>query len=436
MARKKGHILGIVSVCWLSLVLLLPLVVGCAPKAEPPPSPEVAECPWEKFPFVFMNALSGPYAIATAPLGVGMSDWIGWYNEQGGIKGVPVEAIPVDHAGDIPKALDAYADFLARDPRPPILHCGISGPAETLHDRFVEDGIINVTGAMSNKTLYPPANTFATGMTDPDRVGAVMDWLVDVWAPKTGMPVKWAYCTWDSPYGRSPMCQEVLDYAAKRGVEIVAKEVFAINNFDVKTQLLKIKEAEANWVWCTGLSQVVAISANELGILTNDIWDTTPGKIRIGASGANAEGIIRIAAEEVEGQITCAGFTCWNDTDVPMVQLMRELHEKNNRKPEDAGSWYLFGGLATMLAMHVVEETVDEVGWDKLDAVTIKKQLLELKDAGPKGWSAMGAAHYAFTEDKLSVQWGKMLIIQDGKVTPMSDWVLAPDLKPYDWAGE
>jgi ABC-type branched-subunit amino acid transport system substrate-binding protein len=382
-----------------------------------------------------MTALSGPYAIASAPMGVGTSDFIGWYNEQGGLKGIPVEVILVDHAGEIPKTLDAYARFLAMNPRPPILSVGCSGPAEALHDRFVEDGVINITGALSNKTLYPPGNTFTHFMSDPDRVGAVMDWLVDVWSPKTKLPVKWAFICWDNPMGRSPMSQENLDYAAKRGIQVVANEVFPWTASDVSTQVLKAKEAGANFVWCTGNAAVVARSAAALGLLTNDIWDITPGKIRIGSTAANSEGLIRIGGEFVEGEVTFEAVACWNETDVPFIKLMHELAEKNNRQPEEEGLYYVGAAAGAALTMYVTEQAINEVGWDKLNSTAIRKQVLKLRNAGPKGWSPMGAAYYAYTEDKLSPRWGKIYVINEGKVMPISDLRLAPDLKPYDWKG-
>ena len=111
-------------------------------------------------------------------------------------------------------------------------------------------------------------------------MGAFIDWVTEDWAKKTGEVVRLAILTWDSTYGKPIMVDETRDYAASKGVDIVYEGVFGMRDMMVDTQMTAIKAAGANWVYDNTLAhgpKVVSGAAAALGMLNQDLYDTTPG---------------------------------------------------------------------------------------------------------------------------------------------------------------
>ena len=57
--------------------------------------------------------------------------------------------------------------------------------------------------------------------TYADLCGLFIDWLAETW--KGTEKPKLAFLTWDSTYGKAVLYDEVMEYAAKKGVEVVAR---------------------------------------------------------------------------------------------------------------------------------------------------------------------------------------------------------------------
>ncbi len=424
MNRRKLMVFGVIVV---ALALLVTPILGCAKPAAPPAAKP------EKFIIHHFGDLSGPYAGITAPLVAGFNDFIAWYNaERGGVDGVPVDQMFRDTGGKLDAALAAYAAFKESKPYPVVMLIYGSAEAEALKERFVEDNIFCFSNSPGVKSLYPVGNQFSTIPGYSDSMGATIDWLADVWAKKTGQKVKLAILTWDNPYGRAILVDETRSYAKQKGVEIVYEGVFGLRDLDVSTQLTAIKAAGANWVYDNTLAHgpgVIHRSASALGMLNQDLYDTTPGKIhRATGPWGMDESAVLAAGALANGVIGPRSFASWAMPEVEGVALAVASADKNNRTPKERVMGYLavWGEVYTIL--HCVEKAAKEVGWDKLDGAALKAQFIKLKDYSP-----LGLTKYTFTADKPEPRATRIFQVQDGKLKPISDWVTCPDLRPAEY---
>ena len=426
MSRKSLVISGLVV-----LVMLLSLVpaFGCVTPASPTPTKPPTPVKPEKVIIHHFGDLSGPYAPITAPIVTGLADFIEWFNAKGGIDGVPLEQMFRDTGGKLDAALAAYAAFREMKPKPIVVILYGSAEAEALRERFVEDKIFAFSCSPSPTALYPPGYEFSTIPSYCDSIGAFIDWVTEDWAKKTGQKVKLAFLSWDSTYGRAIMVDEVRNYAREKGVEIVAEEVFGLRDMDVTTQLTRIKAKGANWVYDNTLAHapgVISRSAKALGILNQDLYDTTPGTIhRASGPWGMDESAVRLAGPLLEGMVGPRSFASWAMTDVPGVKEAIASFEKHHRKPEERVMGYLVSWAAVYTIAHAIEGVVKELGWGKLSGETLREQFLKMKDFSP-----LGMTRYTFTADKPEPRQTRIFQVKGGKLLPITDWVTCPDLRP------
>jgi branched-chain amino acid transport system substrate-binding protein len=364
-----------------------------------------------------------------------MADASAWYNEQGGIDGVPVRVVTRDTEYKLDLAIAAYNTFREVQPKPLVMFTWGSAECEALASRYAEDEIVGYMFALTTKAIYPPAYMFPFAPGYVDTFGAWVDWVVDVWQKKTGMPVKLAFCTWDNAYGRSVFAAEGKEYAKKRGVEIVAEEVFPTLYQDVTTQMTRIKGTGANWVYDNTLSHgpgVVSKAAKALGILANDPFDTSQGKIRRATGpfpGGSDEATVRLAGDLAEGMIMLRAYASYAETDNKGIQFLDQLLQKNNR----AGAQFRVAGyLAGVAGLYTAAETIKKVvaagGWENLNGKAVKEQFEKTTD-----FDVLSLGKVSFTPDKHEPTKLRLYQVQGGKLIPITEFVTCPDLRPAEY---
>ena len=427
---NKGHFgrLGMVVVI---LLLALTPILGCAAPEEAPLTPAPVVKP-DKVVIYHFGDLSGPIAAASVPVVTGLADGIEWLNtEKGGVRGVPIEIVYRDTGGNLDTAIAAYAAFLEMEPRPFLIFTYGSDQVEALRDRVVEDEILNFTMSGSPFALYPPGYTFATLPAYTDQFGAFVDWVVDDWAKKTGEKVKLAILTWDNSFGRAILVDETRQYAADKGVEIVAEEVFGVRDLDVSTLLTGIKAKGANWVYDNTTVHgptIIHKNAEALGMLNQNLYDTTPGMIhRASGPWGIASTIIQFGPAVSEGAVGVTQIPFWTE-DHPGVRLMTSVANEKERAAKDVGAPYLIGFMYADTMVEAIGRTVDAVGWDNLTGSALREQFMKMENYRP-----FDLYTFTFTADKPEPSSVRIVQVQDGIPVPITDWFDAPDLKPVEY---
>ncbi|MBM3149940.1 MAG: ABC transporter substrate-binding protein, partial [Chloroflexi bacterium] len=235
------------SVVLTVLVTIIAIVgVSCAKTPQAPP----AAAKWDKILIPVAANLSGPYGAQSQVVINGLTDCLGYVNEQGGVKGVPLEFVIRDTAGKPDNAMTLLTEFLAMKPRPALVSFLDSQDGVSLKQRFIEEKTINMMGIGSGPGLYPAGYTFAISTENGDLFGAFCEYIVEKEAPKKP---KLGILTWDNVFGKVILEQRCLDYAKSKGVDIVSTQLFNVMDTTVADQLKKIKDAGAEWIYTNTL---------------------------------------------------------------------------------------------------------------------------------------------------------------------------------------
>jgi len=427
--KRNFSTLGLLVV---ALLLVLTPILSCAAPEPAPPAPAEVVKP-DKVIIYHFGDLSGPYAPITAPIVAGLGDCMEWYNaELGGIDGVPLGQKFRDTANKLDAALAAYSAFKESDPYPIVEVLYGSAESEALRDRLVEDKIVSITAGLSPKALYPPGYQFAMGPSYCDSMGAWIDWVTEDWAKKTGETVKLAILTWDSPFGKAIMVDELRDYAASKGVDIVYEGVYGLRDLDVSTQLTAIKGTGANWVYDNTAAhgpKVIHAAAAGLGMLNHDLYDTTPGMIhRACGPWAMDESSVILSGELADGLVGPRAFASWAMPEVEGVAKAIAAADAHDRGSHERVMGYIASWGVGYTLFYCIDKAVEEVGWDNLSGEALRDQLLKLDDFSP-----LGLAKFTFTADKMEPRQVRIFQAEGGKLLPITDWVTCPDLRPYDY---
>jgi branched-chain amino acid transport system substrate-binding protein len=381
--------------------------------------------PGETITFFHFGDITGPYAAITSPIVVGFNDAVKALNDKGGIRGAKIVIEWADTAGKLENAISTYNRF--REKKPLILSLYGSPETEALRARFIEDKIPVFTAGVSGPGLYPPGYVFADVPIYSDQFGLFLDWLVANWAkvkPAKGQALdspKVALITWDSAYGRGALTDETKAYAEKKGVKIVGQELFAMGAPDVTTQILAAKKAGANVLYTNTLAHgpaqilkdAVSLGVREEFLIAGNNWAVDLSMLAL--AGAASEGFYGVLPN-----------LWWDDADNPGVKEVGVQFAANNRKASDRNVAYLIAFALVDAFRQAFEKTIDRVGFDALTGAAVYETITTMGEI-----KAMdGIALWGFSKTQTAPSKARVIQVQKGKFVPMTDWLVAPDLRP------
>jgi ABC-type branched-subunit amino acid transport system substrate-binding protein len=394
----------------ITTALVATFGVSCA-KTEAPP----AEVKWQKIVIPVAANLSGPYGAQSQVVINGLTDCLGYVNEQGGVKGVPLEFVIRDTAGKPDNALTILNEFLALDPKPALVSFLDSQDGVSLKQRFIEEKTINMMGIGSGPGLYPAGYTFAISTENGDLFGAFCDYIVEKEAPKRP---KLAILTWDNVFGNVILEKRCLDYAKSKGVDIVSTQLFKVMDTTVGDQLKKIKDSGAEWVYTNTLLIGPARINNDA--ITLGIQD----KMKWGVAGVAISYNTMGLGKGMEGWIGPSPWASWDETSIQGIQVMQQQFDKNKRENFDRQNVYCGAFIAALLMKQTFEKVVDAYGWDGITGENVLKVLEGIQD-----FDAMGMTKISFSKEMRHGLFYKMYEMKAGKILPLTDWRQATHLK-------
>jgi branched-chain amino acid transport system substrate-binding protein len=358
--------------------------------------------------------MTGPYAAIVGPAYAAFQDAAEYVNETGGIKGVPLKIEVRDCGGKVDVGVNIYMQYREMTPRPSMIYGVLSGVGEALKERMAEDKIPGMW-VCSTEVIYPAQYMFGAYPTYADLCGTFIDWLAA--NKKGGSPVRVAFLTWDSTYGKAILYDEVRQYAKSKGVEIVAEELFSVRDVDLTSQLTRIRSKKADWIFTNTAGRgpvLVAKAAREMGL-----------KARVAGSIGLDDSCLYIDREVFEGAVTVHPFANWSETDNKGIRLMNKYIEKNQRKPQYRTIMYPMGFTGVLVFKEVVERIVDKHGWDKVDGPTIKAEMEALQNFNPQDIGI-----FSYTPKRHSPNRARVFEVKGGKWVPVMKMMACPDLRP------
>ena len=416
------------SVISLSLVALI-VLSGCAPKQAAPPAPPTTEKPQE-IVIPIIHDISGPRAATNIITGAVLDAFPEWYNSHGGLDGVPINVEVFDTRADGAAAISAYSQVRDYQPKPLIVGAWLASDADALAQRFIEDKIPCAGASMSPQTAWPPGWVFTSVGTYPEYAAAFIDWLSQEWS-KSGETRKCrlAFLNPDYAAGQASAAPEVLEYLeTKPNIELVANEFFSWDSLDVSSEIMRVMQAELDWLF--GFYFATSGAAFFKSLDASGYRD----KVKVGGT---CWGMIDMMAQIVGNELV-EGYTgpfCISpllppgeEQLTPGMDLVMQMFEAGNHPPEYRGGTYVAATIAISWMTCALEETLKQVGWDKLDGTAVYNTLANTTDMDIYGIMKWGAAKGTRSNNRYQVYQ-----FRDGIPRPITGWGVYPDLRPSEF---
>ena len=216
--------------------------------------------------------------------------------------------------------------------------------------------------------------------------------------------------------------EEATKYAQNMGFEVLPIETCGYVVLDSTTQLLRIREREADLVYIQNLITAA-------GPIMRDVERLAlQEKMQFaGVEWVLGEPLIKMAPVGVEGFLVPRSFPWIDETEIPGVKTMTDIqmkyHGKVHRGPEYLGGW-----ICAAILCEAVKRALEEVGYENLDGPAVKRALESMKD-----FDVDGVIKITFgPEDRIGTRDYLVYQAQGGKIVRVSDWRDAPMLAPEE----
>ena len=427
--RSKGKF-GLVVL--LTLILVMGSILGaCAPEASPPPAEKPpAEKPPAEAPkpppaeekVIKIGTLwdiTGPYSAGFVLDGA--SDYYKWLNdEKGGIEGIKVEHLWVDHRANADVAISAYMRM-----KGDVLLFNTLSSVETtaLKAMFEKDGVPCITTAASETVTPGPTSTWVYCHWGPTYQTslALVNWFKGEWKEKRLPRV--GIITWDSAYGKAPI-PAVKGLADQGEIEYVGAEFVAYGAVDNTVELSRLKKEGADFI-------LIGVSGPQPGAILKDglRLGFPQAGIKFGAHhGAFLTMAIPLAGDAAEGWL--GGMVLAIPTeDVPSVKLLKRVCQEYHGKEIDSD--YIIGWHHAWVSSEAVRAALKKVGYDGLNGKAVKEALDNLK-FDTEGLSGGVDFTNLGDKDRIALNKARIFVVENGKMIPTTDWIPAPE-PPTPW---
>ena len=418
---------------WLYLAMLIimiaPILASCGagketatPTATLAPTGVATPPPGAIIKIGVITDLTGPASAWLGGTQNGVVDYWRYVNEvKGGINGIPVQLITADTKYDPGLIMTEY-DRLAGE-HVNVIITGFSLATDMLLQKMSEDEIPCVTQTGGVHAFDTPGWVFgACAAQFADGTAGGADWIVKNW--KEDRPVKIAYLFADTDYGRA--CTSSIPYAKSIGAEVVAEEYFAATATDMTSQLMRIRDADPDWIITLGLTSELPVllpGMNALGMLGGHIKVLTMAADNIGDVAVMVPQVAPLL-EGLYGSTIHSLASLAYTRPCPGHDFALELY-RMYRDP-NAQQWkgmYHGGFTENMVIEEAIKRALDKVGYNNLTGQAIKDALETIKD-----FTAMGIVPpMSYTAD--NHMGNHMYIIYQwthGNFTQLTDYIEMP----------
>ena len=408
---KGKRFLMVVGVLFLALtVAALPFVGACAP------TPAAGE----PLKYGMSICVTGVAAEKGTPMAHGKLDCVKYINEElGGVDGHPIEAIWYDNAYDaaraaviVKKIMDEGALFFTTNSSK-MMSCSME-----IANR---DGFPGIASFSSPVCTNPPKHIYAQMPDYGDDWAAFANYYMENIWEGPGKP-KMALHLLNNPTGYGAR-DAALCLADELGIELLPEEEHAADTISEMESMTRIRAQNPDVLFISSTpapTAVVIKNAYELGMY--------PGIVIGCAHASYTKALVDLAgADIVEGVYGVYGTVEWGD-DVPGMAKMMEYCEKYH--PQDAENMdYMFSWAEALIGAEILRLALENCGYEAIawgDAAAwecVEKNGIQKLDYDVLGLQS--PVKYTPGDNRLAKSVRVFQII-DGKITAISDWIVAP----------
>lgn len=304
----------------------------------------------------------------------GIKCYIDYINNRGGINGRHVKLIDMDYGYLIPRAKAVYEKLVRQDKVHAILSWG-TGDTEYLRPVIAADMIPLMSASYSTRltNINEAPYNFLIGVTYSDQVRILLRYILESWKDTSRRP-RVAFMFNDTEFGKSPV-PDGEEYAAKHGIQVVAREIVSLAAREAMEQLTRIKDRKADYViihettWAT---YIILKDARRMGIKASFM----------GLNWTADEKLIALAGKDSEGFIGTIPFM-FTDPGIPAIKDLIECGNSKGMQIQDYVSRYIQGWATAMVMLEGVR-----LAGDDISGPGIKDGLEKIKNLNTGGITA------------------------------------------------
>ena len=248
MKRKRLR-RGVLAV--LSLLLVLPLAAACSSTA-PPADMEIR--------IGILGGQTGPAAASVVAMLDEVEHVFNYNNDvEGGIAGARLSWKIVDNRGTPEGSVTAYREL--RDGFDPLLYFAVEdyyllGVKDEIE---ADEAVIFTASIIDPRAFLPPGRFFGLPIPTSDGFAGYAKWVLEN-HEGPGMPKIGVFYWGDVPTGQQWRMAEA--WVRKQGIELELVE-YSIRAMDLKPQLLRLRDAEVDYIWMMGVSGNAALAIGD-----------------------------------------------------------------------------------------------------------------------------------------------------------------------------
>jgi branched-chain amino acid transport system substrate-binding protein len=352
--------------------------------------------------------LTGPASTWGQFHAKGQMDYFRYVNEvKGGVAGHQIDITVVDHGYRIPEAIRYVKMFCTKD-KMDIINTWDAASGITTKPIFQKYGVPNINFSAHKEFLKPPIDFAYLPFGDYDMDSyAILEYIKKI--HKRATPPKVGLLTYDNIYGKAIHAPSK-EYAAKYNMNIVGIEQFPKEKFDLKTELLRLKNAGAGYVFMQVLPPAVILALQSADKINYDVpffatWTATDPEFF-----ERAKGLLR---NRMFVQF-CGGLPV---DRTPGVKLMEELGKRYGSVKEFNIS-YWEGVVVGMIQERAFKRAYEKFG--KINSDTINKALQTFRNEDFGGL----VPNITYTNTDHSASWTARIVWlnEDQKYTPATEF--------------
>ena len=347
--------------------------------------------------------LTGVFAFAGIAIEAGMTDYIKYVNDNGGINGRTLRLAYEDTGYQVDQSVAVFNRLNSQNDMT-FYYGDSTGCSRTINSELNRSGDMIMAGASFASEINDPEAFPLQFMAGPDYTEMTSILLEYIAAEQPGARVMLVNS--DTEFGRDPI-EGTQARAAELGLEIVETIITPPGSVDVSTEILKMRRARPDYAIFHGyifapipefLSQ-----ARQLGLDTKFM----------GTFWSMDNSLWASVGEEADGFMGVMPYRYYYDTeDAPMLDYIRSV------RPEYQSTGYMQGFLTAMLFAEAAKRALD--AGQELNGANLKAALNSIED-----FDTGGLIGVPISVPGNSVPVGRVyqFVAAAGQMLAVSDWI-------------
>lgn len=370
------------------------------------------------FKFGSIYGYTGVVSTVQALLADGLIDYIKYFNETGGadihpgLKDITIEHTSVDSGYTVPGFLKQYWNLVESGNQ--LFYSIDSQGGDAAKDPAAKAKVPIVTGALTDRQMFPPGWIFGSGLAYPEPFAAIIEWAM---AQKKGAPFRFCWMTNDNPFGRGPV-EKCTAYVKKKGVEVFGPVFIPKVPVDITAEINTAMSYKPDYIVMNVSEALPAVMSNvqRMGLHNQNIrfvnyWPN------LASLKAAPEACEKVLYHNIPWGL--------HGENSPGIKLFEKIWPKYRQS--EPGILYIIGMYNARTCLGALEKALEKVPFKDLTGANIKQYGLERMN----NYDMLGLGpNCNFTpDDRRGIKQTRVVEIKDGKYVAKTDYIPCPDLK-------